>query len=246
MVQTVQNPKWFDVIFETSRPQQKRCRTPQNPKTTASLIKISSNPTASFGKNPPTNRWNLFQQKLCRLGLGLASLASVFLDWSFSSCRRLDELMDGWDPIRRTTQLPYLGCGFLVNQLDQQGCVFFKHFYDRESRNPQLNLHLPRFLGRTPWQTPWHSTEHSFAKGNNATITGVGGLDWKDVPGSKMPMIFSHRFSVFAERHPAASWMILLMWFSPEAWTAVISPHPGSKMKFISSVEKGSNPSSSG
>ena len=62
-------------------------------------------------------------------------------------------------------------------------------------------------------------TEHSFAKGNNATVTGVGGLDSKDVPqDKKMPMIFSHRFSVFAEKHPvSASWMILLMWFSPEA-----------------------------
>ena len=213
MVQTVQNPKWFDVMFETSRPQQKRCRTPQNPKTTASLIKISSNPTASFGKNPPTNRWNLFQQKLCRLGLGLASLASVFLDWSFSSCRRLDELMDGWDPIRRTTQLPYLGCGFLVNQLDQQGCVFFKHFYDRESRNPQLNRHLPRYWAERNWN-------------------GGG------------------RFSRMSHQDEKCRFFALLDDPLDVVFTWGMDrcdfTTSGSKMKFISSVEKGSNPSSTG
>lgn len=226
MVQTVQNPKWFDVIFETSRPQQKRCRTPQNPKTTASLIKISSNPTASFGKNPPTNRWNLFQQKLCRLGLGLASLASVFLDWSFSSCRRLDELMDGWDPIRRTTQLPYLGCGFLVNQLDQQGC-FFKHVYDMESRNPQLNLHLPRLLGRT--QLEWW------------------GVDFQGCPTR---MKNSHNFSRWFST-PRSSILddpvdVVFTWGMDRCDFTTSGFQDDPKLKFISSVEKGSNPTSTG
>ena len=52
-------------------------------------------------------------------------------------------------------------------------------------------------------------------------------------------MIFSHRLSVFAERHPVASWMILLMWFSPEAFSCEnhIGFQDDPKLKFISSVE---------
>lgn len=57
--------------------------------------------------NQPAKPFSNRKSVVCRL-LGLASLAFAFLDWSFSSCHRLDELMDGWDPFPKnyTTTIP--------------------------------------------------------------------------------------------------------------------------------------------
>lgn len=125
-----QNPKWFDVIFETSRPQQKRCRTPQNPKTTASLIKICSNPTASFGKNPPTNRRNLFPTEnpsFVGCWAWRVSHSPFWIDLFHPAIGWMNWWMDG-TPFQRTTQLPYLGVRISGQPAAQQGCVFFLTF----------------------------------------------------------------------------------------------------------------------